>query len=429
MAELTLDRMAAGGMRDQVGGGFHRYAVDASGSSRTSRRCCTTTRCWRARTEAHAVTGAGATREVAAETLDYLLRELPLEHGGFASAQDADTEGDEGTTYTWTPGELAEVLDAEAALVEALSASRRTATSRARPCSRACSPRGGGGAPVSRPTARDSRRLLEARANRPQPARDDKALAAWNGMALAAFAEGGARSAGPRPWGGALRGVPARAALVRPTAGSAHAPRRPQRDPGLPRRPRAGRERPARAVPRDGRAALARRGRRLALLAGERFGDDEGGRLLRHAANDAQLVARPRSSRTTRRPRAPPRWPACSCSSPRLAGDDALEARARAVVADAGDLPARAPTAFGNVLCVASALLSDIETVAIAGRADDPAARALGQRGGRGVGTRDDRLARSRACRRGRRAARRLRLPREHVPSTGARARTSCVPS
>jgi uncharacterized protein YyaL (SSP411 family) len=63
----------------------------------------------------------------------------------------------------------------------------------------------------------------------------------------------------------------------------------------------------------------------------------------------------------------------------RLDGDDALEARARAVVADAGDLPARAPTAFGNILCVASALLSDIETVVIAGRADDAAARALGR--------------------------------------------------
>ena len=117
--------------------------------------------------------------------------------------------------------------------------------------------------------------------------------------------------------------------------------------------------------------------RRLALLADERF-PDPGRVLLRHGAGGEELVARPRTLDDAPTPSGASTLAGLLVRLARLDGDDALEARARAVVADAGALPARAPTAFGNVLCVASALLSDIETVAIAGRADDPAARALG---------------------------------------------------
>ena len=97
------------------------------------------------------------------------------------------------------------------------------------------------------------------------------------------------------------------------------------------------------------------------------------------AAGGEELVARPRTLDDAPTPSGASTLAGLLVRLARLDGDDALEARARAVVADAGDLPARAPTAFGNILCVASALLSDIETVAIAGRADDPAALALGR--------------------------------------------------
>src|SRR5262249_10261588 len=121
MATLTLDHMAAGGICDQLGGGFHRYAVDAIWLvPHFEKMLYDNPLLARTYLQAHPVTGSPAYREVVEQTLAYIRRELLLEHGGFASAQDADTEGEEGLTYTWTPAELRELLGAEAALVEAL---------------------------------------------------------------------------------------------------------------------------------------------------------------------------------------------------------------------------------------------------------------------------------------------------------------------
>ena len=112
MAVLTLDRMADGGIYDQLGGGFHRYAVDAHLARAALREDALRQRAAGARVPA-GVRGDGRRRASArwrSRRSDYLLRDLLLEHGGFASAQDADTEGEEGTTYVWTPAQLEEAL-------------------------------------------------------------------------------------------------------------------------------------------------------------------------------------------------------------------------------------------------------------------------------------------------------------------------------
>jgi uncharacterized protein len=175
MVRLTLDRMAAGGMYDRLGGGFHRYSVDADWLVPHFEKMLYDNALLAA-TYLHAwvVTDDGRYRRIAEETLEYMLRDLRLPEGGFASAQDADTDGEEGLTYTWTPAEIAAVLGEEHP--EWLA------------------PFEHGRSIVRADVPEDARRaLLAARMERPQPLRDDKALAGWNGLALAALAEAGYR--------------------------------------------------------------------------------------------------------------------------------------------------------------------------------------------------------------------------------------------
>jgi uncharacterized protein YyaL (SSP411 family) len=175
MARLTLDRMAAGGMYDVVGGGFHRYSVDGRWIvPHFEKMLYDNALLASAYLHGWVVTGTDRYRQVVEETLEYLVRELRLPEGGFASSQDADTDGVEGLTYTWTPEELEAVLGERHE--EWLLPFEH-------------------GRFVLRTELPDDvrRRLLAARAERLQPARDDKALAAWNGLTLAAFAESGRR--------------------------------------------------------------------------------------------------------------------------------------------------------------------------------------------------------------------------------------------
>ncbi len=173
MVRRTLDGMAAGGLYDVVGGGFHRYSVDARWLVPHFEKMLYDNALL-ASTYLHAwvVTGEERYRVVVEETIDYLLREMRLESGGFASAQDADTDGVEGLTYTWTPEEWGE-LGLDPALLEPFEHGREIVRGELDDETKA--------------------RLLAIRDRRPQPFRDDKAIAAWNGLALAALAEAARR--------------------------------------------------------------------------------------------------------------------------------------------------------------------------------------------------------------------------------------------
>ena len=312
MAVKTLDEMAAGGMYDLLGGGFHRYSVDDRWLvPHFEKMLYDNALLAPAYLHAWLVTGDDRYRAIAESTIEYLLRELLLPEGGFASAQDADTDGVEGLTFTWTedegvPAELLEPFEHGRSIIRGeLDEDLRA-------------------------------RLFEVREQRPKPLRDDKAIASWNGLALAALAEAGRRLERP-DWvdaGPNAGGVPARSALRRQRPASAQLPRRPHERSRLSRRLRERGARVPRAPRRDRRASLAprgeparaardralrrRRARRLLPLSGRRRAPrraDEGAR--RPPASLRQLDARARADPALadlrrRRARAPRRSPCCA---------------------------------------------------------------------------------------------------------------------
>ncbi|MEU3354309.1 thioredoxin domain-containing protein [Streptomyces sp. NPDC037389] len=197
MASATCEAMARGGIYDQLGGGFARYAVDASWTVPHFEKmlydnallCRAYAHLWRA-------TGSELARRVALETADFMIRELRTDQGGFASALDADSDDGtgrhtEGAYYVWTPERLREVLGEEDAALateyfgvteegtfeEGASVLQLPDTERLWDAVKVASIR---------------ERLLAARDGRPRPGRDDKIVAAWNGLAIAALAETGA---------------------------------------------------------------------------------------------------------------------------------------------------------------------------------------------------------------------------------------------
>jgi uncharacterized protein YyaL (SSP411 family) len=197
MARRTLDRMADGGLRDQLGGGFHRYATDGIWLvPHFEQMLYDNAQLARAYLHAWAFTGDARYRSVAQGTLDYVLRELTTSDGAFAASQDADTEGVEGATFTWHSGEIRGALGDDAALfstaygvTENGNFEGATILSRVRPSRDLANLYGISEADVERRLALARERLLAIRAKRAQPARDDKALAAWNGLAIGALAD------------------------------------------------------------------------------------------------------------------------------------------------------------------------------------------------------------------------------------------------
>jgi hypothetical protein len=189
VARRSLDAMAGGGIRDQLGGGFHRYATDAIWLvPHFEQMLYDNALLARAYVHAFALTRDPHYRAVATGTLDYMVRELRRDDGSFAASQDADTEGVEGATFTWTAAEIREALgDDAAAFIEAYGVTEAGNWEGTNILSRVVPPTGDPAAEES--LARSRERLMERRRLRPQPARDDKALAAWNGLAIGAFAD------------------------------------------------------------------------------------------------------------------------------------------------------------------------------------------------------------------------------------------------
>ncbi|MFJ4535854.1 thioredoxin domain-containing protein [Streptomyces tibetensis] len=197
MAQDTCERMARGGMYDQLGGGFARYSVDRDWVVPHFEKmlydnallCRVYAHLWRS-------TGSELARRVALETADFMVRELRTAEGGFASALDADSDDGtgkhvEGAYYVWTPEQLREVLgEQDADLAAQVFGVTEEGTFEE-------------GASVLQLPVRDGvfdadkvasirERLLAHRSGRPAPGRDDKVVAAWNGLAIAALAETGA---------------------------------------------------------------------------------------------------------------------------------------------------------------------------------------------------------------------------------------------
>ena len=189
----TLRAMAGGGMYDQVGGGFARYSVDARWLvPHFEKMLYDNALLARAYLHGWQVSGDELLGRVCEETLDWMLAEMRGPEGGFMSALDADSEGEEGLFYVWTPDQLREALGPEDAEVAAAyfgvhpggNFEGRTILTR------------GGEEPPNLTDLR--RRLYDARAQRVWPGLDDKRLTAWNALAIAALAEAGAVLEEPR---------------------------------------------------------------------------------------------------------------------------------------------------------------------------------------------------------------------------------------
>ncbi|MBA2792383.1 MAG: thioredoxin domain-containing protein [Thermoleophilaceae bacterium] len=187
MSAHTLRAMAGGGMYDMVGGGFARYSVDERWLvPHFEKMLYDNALLARAYLHGWQVTGDPLFRRVGEETLDWALREMRAPEGGFYSALDADSEGEEGIFYVWTPEQLREVLGSEDAAIAAdfygvhPGGNFEGATILTR----------GAEAPPDMENIR--RRLLDARAKRVWPGLDDKRLTSWNALMISAMAEAGA---------------------------------------------------------------------------------------------------------------------------------------------------------------------------------------------------------------------------------------------
>ena len=194
VVETSLDAMASGGIYDHVGGGFARYSVDARWLvPHFEKMLYDQALLARAYLHAWQVTGHARYRQVLDETVGYVLRDLRHEGGGFMSSEDADSEGEEGLFYVWTPGDLLAALDGDEALAAEVSAfygvtpdgnfEGRTILNRLHA-------RGD----LARPPAIEEARarLFAYREQRVRPGLDDKALTEWNGLMLATLAEAAA---------------------------------------------------------------------------------------------------------------------------------------------------------------------------------------------------------------------------------------------
>ncbi|GLW31467.1 thioredoxin domain-containing protein [Actinoplanes regularis] len=215
----TGEQMARGGIYDQLAGGFARYAVDAHWTvPHFEKMLYDNALLLRVYTQLWRLTGDVLARRVADETAEFLLRDLRTPAGGLASALDADTDGVEGLTYAWTPAQLTEVLgDEDGAWAADLFRVTPGGTFEHGKSVLVLGRDIDAADPELIGRWQDLRaRLLTARAERPQPARDDKVVASWNGLAITALAEHGVLtgSASSRDAAIALAGVLAERHLV-----------------------------------------------------------------------------------------------------------------------------------------------------------------------------------------------------------------------
>jgi uncharacterized protein YyaL (SSP411 family) len=208
---FTLEKMARGGIYDQVGGGFHRYSVDAAWVVPHFEKMLYDNALLPPLYLAHyQLSGSGWSRRIAAETLEFLLREMRAPEGGFYAAWDADSEGVEGKYYVWSLDEVVRMAGPEAAplVTAALGVTPQGnfegANILTRPLSRAdlaarfsLSPEQAG-----QMLAAALARLGQVRARRVPPHRDEKVIVAWNGLAITALARG-AQVLGERRFGAA----------------------------------------------------------------------------------------------------------------------------------------------------------------------------------------------------------------------------------
>ncbi|AQT69485.1 Thioredoxin-related protein [Anaerohalosphaera lusitana] len=195
MVGQTLNKMAQGGIYDQLGGGFHRYATDAKWQiPHYEKMLYDQALLAKIYLQFYQITGEQFYADAARETLDYLIRDMQSPQGGFYSAEDADSEGVEGKFYLWTREEVADVLDGKTAdiVCDYFGISDQPSTLSISGDVSEVAPRHEiSEADYEKLIYSAKKKLFQARKTRTRPARDEKVITAWNGLAISAFAAGG----------------------------------------------------------------------------------------------------------------------------------------------------------------------------------------------------------------------------------------------
>ncbi|MEV0223639.1 thioredoxin domain-containing protein [Streptomyces sp. NPDC050704] len=385
MAGDTCERMARGGIYDQLGGGFARYSVDREWVVPHFEKmlydnallCRVYAHLWRS-------TGSDLARRVALETADFMVRELRTNEGGFASALDADSDDGtgrhvEGAYYVWTPQQLREVLGEQDAELAAQYFGVTAEGTFEEGASVLQLPQQEGVFDAERVES-VKRRLKEARDERPAPGRDDKIVAAWNGLAIAALAETGAYFDRPDLVDAALGAADL---LVR-----LHLDDRAR----LARTSKDG-ETGANAGVLEDYADVAEGFLALASVTGEgvwlefagflldhvlvQFVDEESGALYDTAADAEKLIRRPQDPTDNATPSG---WSAAAGALLSYAAQTGAEPHRTAAERSLGVVKAlgpRVPRFIGWGLAAAEALLDGPREIAVVGPPEDPATREL----------------------------------------------------
>ena len=387
MVELTLDRMATGGIYDQLGGGFHRYSTDMFWLvPHFEKMLYDNALLVRLYIHAYQVTGKHLYKRVVEETLDYVLREMTDARGGFYSAQDADSEGEEGRFFVWRPEQVVEVLGKDegetinryyGATLQGNFEGRTILNVTADPAGFARD-QGLSEADFTALLRSARERLYEARELRVHPERDDKVLTAWNGLMMAAFAEAAA--------------VLDRSDYARVAERNAAFVLDNLRENGRLLR-----------TYKDGRARLKGYLEDYAFLIGgllalheatlqvrwlseaievghamvELFWDEPSGWFFDTGADHEELVVRPRDVQDNAIPSGSSAAVDVLLRLAVIAGDGELERRAATALRASRDLMARFPAGAGHWLCALDFYLSTVKEIAIVGGPDDPDTHAL----------------------------------------------------
>ena len=387
LVTLTLDKMAAGGIYDQIGGGFHRYSTDAIWLTPHFERMLYDNALL-ALVYLHAwqVTNEPRYRLVCEQTLDYILREMTDSSGAFYSSQDADSEGEEGRFYVWTADELREALGNDDAAVAQLAwgisergnFEGRNILHSARDAGEVAVSLGITADEARAALARARQRLYTVRAGRIWPARDDKAITAWNALALRSLAEAALALGRDDYYQAAVKsasfltgamfldgrllrtwrlGAAKLDAYLEDYAGLANAL--------------------ISVYELTGDSRYVTQARALADAIATRFWDEEVAGFFDTASDHERLIARPRELTDN----VTPSGTSLACEALLRLAALTGEARYRELAARAllplAPLALRSPSGFGRALCALDDLIGPFYEVAIVGEQSDPRFQAL----------------------------------------------------
>jgi uncharacterized protein YyaL (SSP411 family) len=386
MVERTLDKMAGGGIYDQLGGGFHRYSVDDHWlAPHFEKMLYDNAQLARVYLDAYRVTGNARYRRVAEETLRYVQREMTSPEGGFYATQDADSEGEEGKFFLWTPDEVTALLGGDAPIfMRAYDVTARgnfegkNILHLPRDLDVVAREAGIDEAALDATLARCRAILFQARERRVKPGRDEKIITAWNGLMLRAFANGAAALDSAEFLGMSRRS----AAFLLGTL---------RRDGRLLRTYRDGAAKlngylEDYAFLADGLLALYEAGGGSAWLEEARaladtmiahFADPRGGPFYNTSDDHEQLISRPRDLYDNAMPSGNSVATEVLLRLAAHTGNEEYRMRAIAALTPLQEAMARYPLAFGRLLCAADFALDVPRELAIIGDPAGEDARAL----------------------------------------------------